>query len=68
MTELTERVGRLLGSYRAGRGSCLVCRGEIRAGEERLRLHRGLEVHRRCATYRMRQTRTGVGRLGYPPR
>jgi hypothetical protein len=67
VTELTERVGRLLGSYRA-RGSCLVCRGEIRAGEERLRLRGGLEVHRRCATYRMRQTRTGVGRLGYPPR
>jgi hypothetical protein len=68
VTELTERVGRLLGSYRAARGGCVVCRGEIRAGEERLHLRGGLEVHRRCATYRMRQTRTGVGRLGYPPR
>jgi hypothetical protein len=65
VTELVERVSRMLG---ASRRRCLVCHGDIRSGEERLRLRGGIEVHRRCATYRMRQTRTGVRRLGYPPR
>jgi hypothetical protein len=67
VTELIERVGRLLGSYRGARGSCLVCRTEIRPGEERLRLRGGLEVHRRCATDRTRQAMTGTGRSGNPP-
>jgi hypothetical protein len=64
VTELTERVGRLLRSYPDARGSCLVCREQIRAEDERLRLRGGLAVHRRCTTYPMRQTRTGAGRLG----
>jgi hypothetical protein len=33
---------------------CFVCHKPIQPSEERLRLHHDTVVHRRCATYRMR--------------
>jgi hypothetical protein len=51
-----------------GRGSpstCLVCQGAILPSDERMRLHGETVVHRRWATYRIRNRRPG-GRLGFP--
>jgi hypothetical protein len=51
----------------ASQGSCFICRGRIDAGEERLRLRGDTVVHRRCATYRLRN-RPMDSRLGFPGR
>ena len=36
-------------------GSCLVCHGVVRAGDDAVRLSGGGVVHHECATYRMRR-------------
>ena len=45
--------------------TCFVCQGAILPSEERMRLHGDTVVHRRCATYRIRNRRPS-GRLGFP--
>ena len=45
---------------------CLLCKKFVRADEQRLRLRGETYVHSRCATYRMRNVRSGRSRLGYP--
>jgi len=67
MTPLVDRVRRLLTQSRAGVPTCLVCGDVIRDSDRRVRVRGETYVHRRCATYRMRQTRAGSDRLGHPP-
>ena len=45
--------------------TCFVCHEPILPSEERLRLRGDTVVHRRCATYRVRNGRSG-SRLGFP--
>jgi hypothetical protein len=45
---------------------CLLCRKDVRRDEQRLRLRGETYVHRRCATYRMRNVRSGRSRVGFP--
>ena len=46
--------------------TCFACRGPILPSEERLRLRGDTFVHRRCATYRMRNRSSSGSRLGFP--
>lgn len=45
---------------------CFVCRQPIHPSEERVRLRDEVVVHRRCATYRMRNRQSPPSRLGFP--
>jgi hypothetical protein len=52
-----------------GRGpisTCFVCHGPILPSEERMRLRGDTVVHRRCATYRIRNRAPSRSRLGFP--
>ena len=51
---------------RGGGPVCPLCQKDLREGEERLRLRGATFVHRRCATYRLRNRRGSSSRLGYP--
>jgi hypothetical protein len=46
--------------------SCFICRRAITSSEERLRLRDDVVVHRRCATYRMRNRSGFDSRVGFP--
>jgi hypothetical protein len=48
-------------------GPCFICRRPIHRSEDRLRLRGDTLVHRRCATYRLRNRPTD-SRLGFPGR
>jgi hypothetical protein len=56
-------VRRLMGSGAAT--TCFVCRRPILPSEERLRLRGDTMVHRRCATYRIRNHSSSGSRLGF---
>jgi hypothetical protein len=58
-----EPVRRLMG--RGATTTCFVCRTPILPSEERLRLRGDTLVHRRCATYRMRNRHSSGSRLGF---
>jgi hypothetical protein len=45
--------------------TCFVCQRPILPPEQRIRLRGETVVHRRCATYRIRNRRPS-GRLGFP--
>lgn len=69
MTIVLDQVSRYLRSARLGDSpSCIVCRRPIRDGERRMTVRGAVQVHQRCATYRMRHVDTRVARVGYPPR
>lgn len=69
MTIMLDQVSRMLrAAHAADRPSCIVCRQPIRDGERRMTVRGAVQVHHRCATYRMRQIDSGPGRVGYPPR
>ncbi len=69
MTIGLDQVGRLMrGAQLAKRPECIVCRHPIHGDEPSMTVRGSVEVHRRCATYRMRQVDSGTGRAGYPPR
>lgn len=69
MTIVLDQMGRLLAPYRSASDStCIVCKRPIRADERSMTVRGSVQVHQRCATYRMRQVDAGAGRLGYPPR
>ena len=69
MTNVIERVERLLAASRStDAAACIVCRRPIHARDRRMTVRGTVQVHRRCATYRMRQVDAGAGRAGYPPR
>lgn len=69
MTIVLDQVGRLLrGDHAGGRPSCIVCRRPIRDDERSMTVRGSVQVHQRCATYRMRQVDSSAGRAGYPPR
>ena len=69
MTIVLDRIGRLLRREQFGqRAGCIVCRRPIRHDERRMTVRGSVQVHQRCATYRMRQVNSGHGRIGYPPR
>lgn len=59
-----ERVRRLL--HGGSTQTCFVCRRPIVPSDERLKLRGDTVVHRRCATYRLRNRRSSDSRLGYP--
>jgi hypothetical protein len=62
MTFLITDIGRVLGALSPpDYPMCVVCKGPIRGGDERVRLRGGAAVHRGCATYRMRN-RQGYSR------
>ena len=46
--------------------TCFVCRKPILPSDERMRLRGDTIVHRRCATYRIRNRTTEASRLGFP--
>jgi hypothetical protein len=69
MTVVLDQVGRLLrGAQLTERPRCIVCRCPIHDDERSMTVRGSVQVHRRCATYRMRQVDSGVRRVGYPPR
>ena len=57
-------VRRLMG--RGPHSRCFVCRKPILASEERMRLRGDTVVHRRCATYRIRNRGSSGSRIGFP--
>jgi hypothetical protein len=46
--------------------TCFVCQAPILPSEARMRLRGDTEVHRRCATYRVRNGGSSGSRLGFP--
>jgi hypothetical protein len=46
--------------------TCFVCQRPILPSEERMRLRGDTVVHRRCATYRIRNRSSSGSRLGFP--
>jgi hypothetical protein len=69
MAIMLDQVSRMLRVSRpSDRASCIVCRRPIGDGERRMTVRGSVQVHHRCATYRMRQIDSGVRRVGYPPR
>ena len=69
MTIVLDQVGRILGANRsADRSTCIICKRPIRPEERSMTVRGSVQVHQRCATYRMRQVDAGGARLGYPPR
>ncbi len=69
MTNVLDRVERLLAASRSTDApACIVCKRPIRAGDRHMTVRGTVQVHQRCATYRMRQVGPGAARAGYPPR
>jgi len=69
MTIVLDQVERLLAASRStDHPACIVCKRPIRAGDRHMTVRGTVQVHQRCATYRMRQVDAGAARVGYPPR